>query len=74
MKVKPLRWRQEKAGRHGAPKTRGLYRDGVRLATAQQNKDGMWFWYGQGCNTAGRPAILSAVELEASAYIRERGL
>lgn len=48
----PKRW---KLWNSGNPTSYVLAKAGVRLATAQQTRDGKWFVYGSGFNTASNP-------------------
>ncbi|MFL6709265.1 MAG: hypothetical protein ACJ8HI_13765 [Massilia sp.] len=69
-----LRWRRSKASGFNGPDTYELSRGERWIARAQQNRDGTWFWYGAGRNTANRPMTLEAAKAEAAAYVKEMGL
>lgn len=49
---KPARWRIWSTLN---PVSYALFRNGKRLATAQKDRNGKWFVYGQGFNTARYP-------------------
>jgi hypothetical protein len=52
------------------PRTYKLNYGGVALATAQETRGDLWFWYGDGVNTASRPDSLENVKAEAIAHFR----
>jgi hypothetical protein len=44
-------------------------RNGSHIATIQElNCEGLWFWYGNGQNTAGTPKSLDEVKSEIKTY------
>lgn len=45
---------------------------GKRLAVAQEDRNGKWFWYCDKVNTAHRPDTLDNVKAEAVAFFRSR--
>lgn len=57
-------WRRGKRPQWRASETYELYLAGQRLAIAQKTGD-LWFWYGDGKNTAASPGTLEAVKTEA---------
>lgn len=67
-KRKPRRrWRQWNSGPFG-PSTYRLYCAEEHLATAQREKDGSWFWYGQGINTSRFPTTLEGVKNQVKVF------
>lgn len=64
-----LTWKKKRVGTWGA-KAFELRRGGICIATAQQSDRGedLWFWYGDGINTAGNEAPLEVVKGAAEAH------
>jgi hypothetical protein len=69
-----LRWRRKRQpGRYYGPAAYELRSGDVVLMTAQQARDGSWFVYGLGANTAGLPvATLDLAKAQGLAIAKER--
>jgi hypothetical protein len=64
-----LTWKKKRVGTWGA-RAYELRYQGVRLATVQQSGGGadLWFWYGDGINTAGNETSLEIAKVAAAAH------
>ena len=62
-------WRRGKRPLWSAAETYELRLAGQRLAIAQKTGE-LWFWYGDGKNTAHRPDTLDAVKAEAVSHFK----
>ena len=64
-------WRKY-VGRWSQPTAYSLYKGDCAqwLAVVQGTKDGLWFWYGGGCNTCEVPTDLKTAKKEAMAHIK----
>lgn len=68
-----MSWKRSTSDRRAAPETYELRCGGVKLAIAQRDeKTGLWFWYGDGRNTANCMRHFNEVRAEAMAHFREK--
>ena len=68
-----LSWKKRKStGSYRSAKAYELFYGVQYLATAQEDKKGMWFWYGDDLNTSWRPESLAFVKAEAMAHFRNK--
>jgi hypothetical protein len=69
-------WKKGKLrdGQTRLAETYRLHRDGAKLAIAQRmgQASSQWFWYGDGINTASRPASLAECKAEAFAHFKQK--
>jgi hypothetical protein len=71
-----LSWKRGKSreGMMRLAATYNLHYAHEHLATAQRAKGDLWFWYGDGINTAGRPDTLENVKAEVMKHFRAKML
>ncbi len=65
-----LTWSKGPRDRWG-PKTHVLKQDGKHVATVQ-SINSMWFWYGDGRNTASRPQLLEDCKESAEQHFKSK--
>lgn len=74
MSTERYTWKKgkERDGRMRLPKTYSLRCEGRHIATAQMDPNtGLWFWYGQGHNTAAQPDTLEGVKAHALKTLKQ---